>query len=111
MKPRRAGERRHSVELQHIIGREASGDGYIDTWRTFDTVWASITPASASSVERRSAETQQVPVTHVVEIDWHPRLRAKDRLLFGTRPLYIRGWQNEDERDVTLVLSCEERAA
>lgn len=111
MKVRRAGERRHAVELQRITGRTASGDGYVDAWATYDTVWASVLPQAASSVERRAGETQQLPVTHIVEIDYHPSLRLKDRVLFGTRPLYIRGWQNEDERNVTQVLSCEERAA
>lgn len=110
LKPRRAGARRHQVALQSITGRTASGDGYIDTWATYATVWASVVPATASATERRTAETQQVPITHMVEIDYLSTVKAKHRVLFGTRPLYIRGIQNEEERNKTLALSCEERS-
>ena len=66
---RRAGQRRHWVELQSITGRTASGDGYIDTWTTYARSWASVEPATASAVERLTANTQQVPVTHVKYYD------------------------------------------
>lgn len=108
--PRRAGERRHLVELQSITGRTASGDGYLDTWTTYATVWASVVPATAAAVERLVGDTQQVPITHLVDLDYRDDLSAKHRVLFGTRKLYIRGIQNQDERNWTYSLSCEERA-
>lgn len=109
---RRAGQRRHSVELQAITGRTAAGDGYVDAWETYATVWASVEPATASAVERLTAQTQQVPITHIVELDYRDDVLAKHRVLFReTRALYIRGIQNVEERDKTVVLSCEERAA
>jgi hypothetical protein len=38
-------------------------------------------------------------------------VRAQHRVWFrSARALFVRGMQNEDERDVTLVLLCEERA-
>lgn len=108
--PRRAGERRHLVSLQAITGRTASGDGYTTTWETYANVRAAVVPATASATERATAQTQQVPITHVVTIDYRSDLRAAHRVLFDDRPLYIRGLQNEDERNRTHVLSCEERA-
>jgi SPP1 family predicted phage head-tail adaptor len=109
---RRAGQRRHWVELQSITGRTASGDGYLDTWTTYARSWASVEPATASAVERLTANTQQVPVTHVVTLDYRSDLLAKHRVrVGGTRALYIRGIQNDEERNRTFTLSCEERAS
>lgn len=108
--PRRSGDRRHRVALQAITSRTSSGDGYVDVWTTYATVWAGVRPAPVSGTERAVAQTQQVPITHLVELDYRSDLEARHRVLLGTRPLYIRGIQNEDERNVTLFLSCEERA-
>lgn len=108
--PRRAGERRHRVALQSST-RAADGDGYLDTWTTYATVWAAVKPVVASAAERTVANTLQVPITHVVELDYRNDLLPKHRVLLGTRPLYIRGIENQDERNITWVLSCEERAA
>lgn len=117
---RRAGERRHRVALQSLSGRTSAGDGYTETWATYATVWAAVRPATAAAVERVVAQTQQVPITHLVDVDYRSDLRAAHRLLFGgtlvdtdtnTRKLYIRGVQNAEERNITLTLACEERAA
>jgi len=112
MLQRRSGERRHRVELQSMTARAASGDGYTETWATYADVWASVVPATASAVERLTGQTHQVPITHLVTLDYRSTLLAKHRVrLKDSRFLYIRGIQNDEERDVTLVLSCEERAA
>jgi SPP1 family predicted phage head-tail adaptor len=118
MIPRRAGQRRHQVALQSMTGRVSDGDGYLETWATYATVWASVRPATPTLVERVVGQTQQVPLTHIVEVDYRSDLLASHRLLFGgtrlesdedTRKLYIRGLQNEDERNKTISLACEER--
>ena len=112
MLQRRAGDRRHRVELQSMTARAASGDGYTETWATYAHAWASVEPATASAVERLTGQTQQVPITHLVTLDYRSTLLAKHRVrLSGTRLLYIRGIQNDEERNVTHVLSCEERAS
>jgi SPP1 family predicted phage head-tail adaptor len=108
--PRKAGDQRHRVALQAITGRTASGDGYVDTWTTYATVWASVVPATAAAVERLVGETQQVPITHLVDLDYREDLSAKHRILMDSRKLYIRGIQNQDERNWKYTLSCEERA-
>lgn len=107
---RRAGERRQRVALQSITARVASGDGYTDTWTTYATVWAAVRPAPVSGTERQVANTLQVPITHVVELDYRSDLETKHRVLYGSRRLYIRGVENQDERNITYALSCEERA-
>ena len=58
------------------------------------------------------ASTTQAPATHLVTLDYDARIKATHSVLFGTRRLHIVGPpQNVDERNVTLVLPCEERAA
>ena len=106
---RRAGQRRHRVALQSMTGRTNAGDGYLETWATYGTVWASVRPATPALVERIVGQTQTTPVTHVVEVDYRSDLLAAHRLLLGTRALYIRGLQNEEERNKTITMACEER--
>jgi SPP1 family predicted phage head-tail adaptor len=106
---RRSGDRRHSVALQEST-RTASGEGYADTWATYATVWASVRPSAPSTADRQVGQTQQTPITHIVELDYRSDISAAHRVLFGTRPLYIRGLQNVEERNKTTVLACEERA-
>lgn len=109
--PRRAGERRQVVALQAVTARTASEDGYTETWTTYARVRAAVLPQAASSSDRLVAHTTETPITHTVELDYREDLAVAHRLLLGTRPLYIRGWQNVDERNRTLILSCEERVA
>ena len=109
MVKRRAGERRHFVQLQAITGRTPSGDGYVNTWTPYARIWASVTPAAASQVERGVAGTAQVPTTHLVDLDYRTDIRTSHRVWFDGRALFITGIQNVDERKVTTVLSCEER--
>jgi head-tail adaptor len=106
---RRAGARRHQVALQAITNRAALGEGYVDTWTTYATVYAAIMPATASQVERSTSQTLQTPISHLVETDYRADVTTAHRLQFGTRYLYIRGLQNIDERNWTLMLACEER--
>ena len=94
-----------------MTGRTNAGDGYLETWATYATVWAAVMPAVPALAERIVGQTQTTPITHVVEMDYHSELRAAHRVLFGSRYLYIRGLQNDDERNKTYTLACEERAA
>jgi SPP1 family predicted phage head-tail adaptor len=110
MLSRRAGQRRHLVSLQRTT-RTTTATGFTDDWDTYATVWASVQPVAAAQVERLVSNTLTVPVSHLVTIDYLSDVTAKDRVLFGTRALFIQGWQNEDERGKTLYLACEERTA
>lgn len=107
--PRRAGHRRHQVTLQRVSARVAAGEGHQDTWSTYGTVWAEVAPVEVSASERQTANTLQVPVTHLVEIDYRADVRAAHRVVLNGRYLYIQGLQNLDERNVTWRLSCQER--
>jgi SPP1 family predicted phage head-tail adaptor len=95
-----------------MTGRTADGDGYLETWATYATVWASVkpaTPGDMQSMERTAGLTQQTAISHVVEVDYRDDLLGKHRLLFGDRKLYIRALANDEERNKTYTLACEER--
>ncbi len=107
---RRAGERRHYVELQAAPAPSQATTGYVADYTTYAGVWARVTPAPAAPNERPVAETTQAPVSHLVELDYRPEVRITDRVrLDDARTLYVVGLQNVDERNKTLVLACEER--
>lgn len=111
MAMRRAGQRRHSVALQSPT-RTPTSTGVTETWATYATVWASVAPVAASQVQRSVSNTIQTPISHLVEIDYRSDVSTTHRVLLGgTRALHIQGWQNVDERNKTLTLACEERAA
>jgi SPP1 family predicted phage head-tail adaptor len=111
MLARRAGTRRHFVALQSIPTTTPSSTGFSGTWTTYASVWASVSPAKAGQQERIAAMTTETPITHLVEMDYRDDLRSTHRVLLnGTRALYVVGQQNVDERNKTLLLSCEERA-
>lgn len=104
----RAGSLRHRVTLQ-TPATAADGDGgYTDTWTALATVWASVVPATAHDLERAVAGTVQSSATHLVTIRYLAGVTTKTRVLFGTRTLQVTGVQNPDERNISLVLVCQE---
>ncbi len=63
-------------------------------------VWASIEPLSPSENGRSLA--------HLVTIRFHDQVTMDTRITYGTRQLYVKGFQNVMERDTELRLICEE---
>jgi SPP1 family predicted phage head-tail adaptor len=104
------GSLRHQVSLQNPPpAATPDGDGgYTETPVTFATVWASIVPATAHDLERAVAGTVQSSATHLVTIRYLAGVTTKTRVLFGTRTLQVTGVQNPDERNISLVLVCQE---
>ncbi|MGE0460902.1 MAG: phage head closure protein [Vicinamibacterales bacterium] len=108
---RRAGSRRHWIALQSGVDTKGP-TGFTTAWTSYLETWASVEPITTSPTERPVANTAQVPATHRVELDYDDRVRATHRVLFNSRALHIVGPpQNVEERNKTLVLVCEERAA
>jgi SPP1 family predicted phage head-tail adaptor len=105
----RAGLLRHPVIVQTPT-RTPTADGYTDSWGTVASVWASVQPATPERLERFVGATVRTPITHLVTMRYRGDLSAKHRLLFGSRQLYVQGWQNVDERNIELVIACEEKA-
>lgn len=112
MVTRRAGRRRHYVELQSRTAT-ATSTGFGGDWETYARAYADVLPAPAGQTERPMASTTDATITHLVEIDYRSDIRIdhRVRMVSGTL-LYVIGVpQNVEMRDKTLVVPCEERAA
>jgi SPP1 family predicted phage head-tail adaptor len=109
MELRRAGVYRTRVDLEKVTGRAPVADGYENTWAPYATVWAKVMPIVGS--DRVVADTQQVPITHIVRLDYRADLKAEHRLRLveNDRRLYIRSLTDDEEKHWTWVLNCEER--
>jgi SPP1 family predicted phage head-tail adaptor len=105
----RAGELRHLITLQTPSTAAPDGDGgFTNTWTDLATVWASIVPATARDLERVVAGTVQSSATHLVTIRYLAGVTTKTRVVFGSRLFSVTGVQNTDERNISLVLVCQE---
>jgi SPP1 family predicted phage head-tail adaptor len=76
--------------------------------QTLATVWASIVPATARDLERVVAGTVQSSATHLVTIRYLAGVTTKTRVVFGSRLFSVTGVQNPEERNISLVLVCQE---
>jgi len=106
------GALRHSIVLENPGPAVPDGDGgFTQAWvpNLPSPVWASITPASARDLERLVAGSVQSNATHVVRIRYHANISTQTRVTFGTRVFEVTGVQNPDERNIELVLICQER--
>jgi head-tail adaptor len=108
------GMKRHLVTLQNPGVDVPDGRGGVTNvpeYLTPPTMYAAIRPATARDLERSVANTVQSTASHIVELDYHPQVTTATRVLFGSRVLQVVGVQNPDERNVDMVLACEEVVA
>ncbi len=82
-------------------------DGFFEALNP-EGVWASIRPQLASNGRT---------IEHVVEMRWHPQVTIDTRIVYEdstkpvgktTRELFVKGVQNLEEQNATLVLLAEE---
>jgi head-tail adaptor len=76
-----------------------------------DTVWADIRPASAHDLERVVGGTVLSSASHLVRLRYHPAITTQSQLRFGARVFAVTGVQNVDERNVELIVACQEVVA
>jgi len=105
------GRRDHEVEIRHPSGPPvADGDGEYVT--PYDEVharaFAAIEPATAQRLERFALAGVIAAATHLVTLPWIAGVTSKTRVLFEGRRLDVLGYSNTEERDIELVLICQE---
>lgn len=108
----RVGTYRHRVRLQNPGPPIPDGDGgYTQSWTdlTPAVVDVSIQAATARSLEYLAVGTVAASASHVVTGRWHPGVTTHTRVLFGSRVLHVTGVGNVDERDVEMILMCQEQ--
>lgn len=105
------GQKRHLVTLRGPGTLVPDGDGgytQVPTNLEPPTRYAEIKPATARDLERTIANAVQSKASHIVTMDYHPDVTTETTLLFGTRVFQVTGVQNPEERNIDLVLACEE---
>jgi len=99
----------HPVTLETPGDAVPDGDGgYTQSAARLASVYASITPATPHDLERTIAGTVASSATHLVWMHYLPGVTTQTRVLFGSRTFSVTGVQNQGERNVELVLMCEE---
>jgi head-tail adaptor len=111
---RSTGERRHLVTLQNP-GAPVADDsgGYTQPWTDLApaTVWVSLQPAFARDVEYLAAGTVAASATHLVTGPYHPGVTTQTRLVLGARIFHVTGVGNPEERNVEMILLCQEQVS
>lgn len=87
------------------------GGGYVLSWTTLATVWASIKPITGREVF--AADHQEGHVTHHIAMRWRSDIAVTTamRISYGERLFNIRAVLNKDEANRWLVLLVEEGVA
>jgi len=105
------GQKRHLVSLWGPGPVVADGDGgYTQVPAALDPpeMMAAIEPATARDLERVVANTVASKASHIVTMDYHPQVTTETAIHFGERIFAVAGVQNREEKNVELVLACEE---
>ena len=102
----KAGKLDHLIIVeQNTPTRDAFG-GLVDSWDTYATVWASVTPMIG--VETYKSDQLNASITHKIVIRYLASLTTQMRINFGGRYLNIKSVQHIHERGDMMVLMCEE---
>jgi head-tail adaptor len=84
--------------------------GHTENRPTLARRWADIESASAADVERRSQVQVQGQITHFVTFDYVAGVTVQSQIVKGSRVFHVKGIDNPEEKNIDLVLACEERA-
>jgi len=103
------GKLRHRIALQTVTVTKDSGGILLETWVNApgaSSVPASLEPLKGREYYQAAAVTSEntIPVT----IRYRSGITAAMRVLFGVRILNIRHVLNVEERNIKLILLCEE---
>jgi len=107
----RAGQRRHLVTLSNPAAPVADGDGgFTEASSALSpaSVWAEIKPATVKNLERVVANTVQAQASHLVTLPYHDGITTETKVTYGTRVFSVTGIANPEERNLELVLLCQE---
>lgn len=106
------GQLRHKVTLENPGALVPDGrGGFTQVPTQFAQVWADIRPATPRDLERRVASTVQSSASHIVTTRYVPGVTTATQIRFGARVFSVTGVQNPEERNISLVLACNEVVA
>ena len=103
---------RHKVTIQQPSTGKNSAGAPAPAWSTLAIRWAGIKPLSGR--EYIAAQAAQSKTSHEIRMRWDSTVSAtvpKMRVVYGARTFEIISAVNENERNKTLVLMCEEKTS
>lgn len=100
------GKLNKRIELQRITETADSYGEPVQTWTTYATRWANVSPLKAQ--EMLVSSQNKATTTHIVTIRYLDGITIEDRIKLGSRYLNIDSIVNQDERGEQLILSCTE---
>lgn len=112
------GSMRHRVQLQSkTTASDGGGSSYVDTWKTFAQVQASI--EGKSGAERLFGDQLQEPITHIIKLRYRSDLTFKNRIQYKftnngvsqTRVFNIKRIINTNNRNKFMEIMCIEGVA
>lgn len=102
------GELRHRVTLQQQFITEDLQGGHVTSWADVATVWASIEPMAGKESYKWGKLLGES--TYVIRIRYRSDIKAKMRLLYGSRIMDINSVIDEHDEHRFLALGCSERS-
>jgi Bacteriophage head-tail adaptor len=108
----RIGTYRHRVLLQNPGPPIPDGaGGYSQSWADLvpAVIDVNVQAATARAVEYLAAGTLAASASHVVTGRHHPGVTTQTRVIFGARIFHVTGVANPEERDLEMVLMCQEQ--
>jgi SPP1 family predicted phage head-tail adaptor len=101
-----SGKLRHKISIeQKAIRRDSYGAEEI-TWTPFLYAWASIEPLSGR--EYFLAQQIQASVDHKIIMRYQPGIRPDMKAVWNGRSFNIKAVLNKEERNIELMLMCQE---
>ena len=106
-----SGRRDKRVHLEQPGADVPDGEGgYIEGYAPLDPadVFANISPASASDLERAAVGTTIAQATHVITMLYHPGVSIETRITYNGRKFEVTGVRNPDEANRELIIVAQE---
>lgn len=100
------GKLRHRITLQEYIATRDSFGAEVEAWVDIGTVWASIEPLSGR--EFFAAQQVNAEVSTKITLRYRTGIKPEMRVLFAGRVFEIVSVINLEEKNIQLVLMCEE---
>lgn len=100
------GKLRHYVNLQNYsISRNAVGE-VIKVWTTYASVWAKISPISASNYE--AGEQEDYELTHSITIRYSGTITPQDRITYNSEIYEVVEVINYDNRKIYQIVKAKQ---
>jgi SPP1 family predicted phage head-tail adaptor len=98
---------RHRIVIQNLTLTANDSGGQSESWTTFATVWAIITPKIVKEVN--FAQRIEPRIDHEIVIRYLANLTTKMRIVFGARTFEIKAAIIEDEVQEFIKIMASER--